>query len=71
MADVVNLRRFRKTRDRAERAEAASRNRAAFGRTAAEREASAEGRARGDRSLDGHRLVTPGSGGRAGDEPAG
>ena len=56
MGDVVNLRRVRKARDRAEKDERAARNRAAFGRTAAERDASAEERTRRLAALDGHRL---------------
>ena len=56
MGDVVNLRRARKGRGRAERAEDASRNRSAFGRTREERDASADTAARDAARLDGHRL---------------
>ena len=38
MGDVVNLNRFRKTRDKAERNKEAEANRARFGRTKAEKE---------------------------------
>ena len=55
MGDLVNLRRFRKARDRAGKAEEAARNRAAFGRPASERDASADERARRLHALDGHR----------------
>ncbi len=72
MGDVVNLRRFRKARDRAEKAEGAARNRAAFGRTASEREAAAEERARRLQALDGHRLDPARPGGEGADDgPAG
>ncbi len=54
MGDVVNLRRIRKTRDRAGRAEDAARNRAAFGRTREERDASADAATRAAARLDGH-----------------
>jgi hypothetical protein len=59
VGDLVNLRRFRKTRDRAERAEDADRNRAAFGRTRDEREASADEARRAKAKLDGHRRDVP------------
>ena len=56
MGDVVNLRRFRKARERAGRAEDAARNRAASGRTRAERDASADAAKRAAAALDAHRL---------------
>lgn len=59
MGDLVNLRRFRKARDRAERAGEAERNRAASGRTRAEREASAGEAARAEAKLDAHRREAP------------
>lgn len=62
MGDVVNLRRFRKTRDRAARAAEADRSRAAFGRTAVERAASDEARRRREAALDLHRIDPPGDG---------
>ena len=59
MGDVVNLRRVRKTRERADRAEEAARSRAAFGRTREERSASADENRRAEAKLDAHRLRTP------------
>jgi hypothetical protein len=56
MGEVVNLRRARKIRDRREGEETARENRAAFGRTKAERELS-EATARLTRErLEAHRL---------------
>ena len=55
--EVVNLRRARKVRDRAERETVAAANRVAFGRTKAERETRSVEAARSERRLDGHRLV--------------
>ncbi len=55
MGDVVNLRRFRKSRERAGRAEDAARSRAAFGRTREERDASAGEARRAEARLDAHR----------------
>ena len=53
MADVVNLNRFRKTKARdAEKRQAAA-NRAAFGRTKAEKAADRTERERAARALDG------------------
>ena len=64
MAEIVNLNRARKARDReAEQARAAA-NRAAHGRTKAERKADAEARAKRDALLDGARLDPPRTGGR-------
>ena len=62
MGDLVNLRRFRKTRDRAEKADEAARNRAAFGRTRDEREASADATRRAEAKLEAHRRDVPGDG---------
>jgi hypothetical protein len=62
VGEVVNLRRARKARDRLARAEEASRNRAASGRTAVERAGAAEERARRDAALDRHRIEVPGDG---------
>ena len=56
MGDVVNLRNFRKTRDRQAAGEKAEANRLAFGRTKLERETTAKLRDREGRQLDGHRL---------------
>ncbi len=53
MAEVINLRQARKARDRKVRATEADANRAAFGRTKAERAANEAAKARIDRTLDG------------------
>jgi hypothetical protein len=55
MADIINLRRARKAKARDERGKAAEANRIAFGRTRAEKEASAAERERSDRAIDAHR----------------
>lgn len=54
-ADIVNLRKIRKARDRAEKEKRAEENRVKFGRTKAEREALATGKAISLRRLDAHR----------------
>ncbi len=56
MAEIVNLRRIRKARDRTAAAITAEANRAKFGRTKAEREADAVEQARVRRALDGAKL---------------
>ncbi|WP_372398868.1 DUF4169 family protein [Azospirillum sp. HJ39] len=56
MGDVVNLNRFRKTRDKAERSKEAEANRARFGRTKAEKERDRLDSQRRTQTLDGHRL---------------
>lgn len=56
MGEVVNFRRARKARDRAEAAKTADANRAKFGRTKAERDAEAADAARIERTLDGAKL---------------
>ena len=53
MGEVVNLRRARKARDRAAGDAQAAANRAAFGRTKAEKARDAEEAARRERALDG------------------
>jgi hypothetical protein len=53
MAEIINLRRARKARDRDAATAQAEANRAKFGRTRAERDAAAQVQARLDRSLDG------------------
>jgi len=59
MAEIVNLRRFRKGKQRADAEAAAKANRAVFGVSkSAKREAQAE-RELGARRLDAHRLVEP------------
>lgn len=55
MAEVVNLRQARKARDRKVRATAADANRAAFGRTRAERAADEAAKQRLAATLDGAR----------------
>lgn len=56
MGEIINLRRARKARERLGRAEEAARNRAAFGRSAPERAAADDDRARRETALDRHRL---------------
>ncbi|WP_088333809.1 DUF4169 family protein [Sphingomonas mucosissima] len=53
MGEVINLRRARKARVRADAQEKAAANRITFGRTKAEREAAAADTARQERLLDG------------------
>ncbi len=55
MADVVNLRRFRKSQLRVVKAVAADSNRALFGRSKTERLVGETERSRNDARLDGHR----------------
>ena len=62
MAEIVNLNRARKARDREAAAAKAAANRAAHGRTRAERKADAEARAKRDALLDGARLDPPRTG---------
>jgi len=59
VAEVVNLNRARKARDRAEAEARAAANRAAHGRTRAEKTRDAEEAARRDALLDGSRLGGP------------
>lgn len=54
-AEIVNLRRVRKDKARAEEKRAAEANRAAFGRTKAEKSVTKAKRDAADRKLDGHR----------------
>ena len=58
MAEIVNLRRARKQKSRAEREERAAANRLEHGRTRAEREALDIEKHLARRRLDGHRLGT-------------
>lgn len=53
MAEIVNLRRARKAKARATAETMAAANRAAFGRTKAEKDAATADTARRDRTLDG------------------
>lgn len=55
MGEVVNLRLLRKRKARAEKEQAAERNRAAHGRTKAERERDAAEAGKNRAFLDGHR----------------
>jgi len=56
MADIVNLRRARKARQRDEATREAETNRARFGRTKAEKVRDTLTEARARRALDGHRI---------------
>jgi hypothetical protein len=56
MADVVNLRRARKQRNRAEKEQAAQENRVRFGRTKAGKASDTAARERQQRIVDGARL---------------
>jgi hypothetical protein len=53
MGEVINLRRARKARARAQKEAGAGANRAAFGRTKAEKQAATADAARRERALDG------------------
>ncbi|MEJ0098035.1 MAG: DUF4169 family protein [Bauldia sp.] len=55
MAEVINLRKARKAKDRAGREQAAAEKRRLFGRTKAEKQAEADERERAERTLAGHR----------------
>ena len=55
MAEVVNLRSFRKRKERAEKETVAQVNRAAFGRTKSEKELSKAKRALEQKALDTHK----------------
>ena len=57
MGEIVNLRRARKARNRAEDERKAAENRVAFGRTKAERKQSEAEQALAAGRLDGHRLA--------------
>lgn len=59
MGDVVNLRQARKRRGGALAADAAAKNRAAFGMTKAERQKIKAEREKVERGLDFHRLDRP------------
>jgi hypothetical protein len=56
MAEIINLRRARKQRARAEREVRAETNRARHGRTKAEKLRDSADQERRDQSLDGHRI---------------
>ena len=55
-AEIINLRRRRKTGERVDQAEVAAANRAKFGRTAADKQGQAAAGTQAARRLDGHRL---------------
>lgn len=57
MAEIVNLRRARKQRDRQAAGKQAEQNRISFGRTKAERDLARAERDKATRGLDGHRLT--------------
>lgn len=59
MAEIINLRQARKQRARADKAATADANRAAHGRTLAEREAEAAEEERRDHLLDGAKRDRP------------
>ena len=59
MAEIVNLRRARKAKDRARRAAEADANAAKFGRSKAQRQVEAAEAARARTALDGHRRDDP------------
>lgn len=56
-AEIINLRRFKKAKDRAEKQAAAEQNRISFGRTKLEREAAEIETERVKRKLDGRLLL--------------
>jgi hypothetical protein len=56
MADIINLRRARKQRQRAEKDTAAQGNRLRFGLSGADRRTAEDARERERRRLEGHRL---------------
>lgn len=63
MAEIVNLRRVKKARARADDAVKAAENRAAHGRTAAERQGAEAERRQAGRVLDGAKLERDGEAG--------
>lgn len=59
MGEVVNLRKWRRTREKAEAEAQAAANRAAFGRTKAEKKREAKEVAQRDALLEGSRMDAP------------
>lgn len=59
MAEIVNLRREAKRRQRAAAAQAAQANRARNGRSTAEQAADRQSEASRDKHLDAHRVIRP------------
>jgi hypothetical protein len=56
MAEIINLRQFRKAQERRQAERKAEANRLAFGRTKSEREMTEAVQAKNQQKLDGHRL---------------
>lgn len=56
MAEIVNLNRIRKERDRAAKAKTAEENRARFGRTKEEREVTEANAGKADKALDDKKI---------------
>jgi hypothetical protein len=59
MGEVVNLRKWRRAREKAEAEAQAAANRAAFGRTKAEKQRDSAEAAQRDALLEGSRMDTP------------
>lgn len=59
MGEVVNLRKWRKAREKAEAEAQAAANRAAFGRTGAQKKRDAKEAAQRDALLEGSRMDSP------------
>lgn len=57
-AEIINLKRARKTKERAVKEASAAQNRAVFGRSKPEREQSAAEIERAGRALEGARIIT-------------
>jgi hypothetical protein len=55
MAEIINLRRARKSKERGEREKSADQNRHLFGRTRYEKEGEAARRALADKNIDAHK----------------
>jgi hypothetical protein len=56
MAEIVNLNRFRKERERAEKTKSAEENRVKFGRTKDEREVAEANAQKADKTLDDKKI---------------
>lgn len=69
-AEIVNLNKFRKAKERAEKDKTSARNREKFGRTRADRDKDADEQQRRDRLLDGARVGPQESGAKARSEGA-
>lgn len=70
-AEIVNLRRARKAKARANAAETAAQNRVRYGRPKAERDAQAAATALEERRLDAHRRAEPSTPARGGEKAVG